>query len=493
MLLEILKKHAKSKIKNKLFIYSDGKNYSFKEIDELVNKTCNYFKKNLDLQKGDKICTSIDNSLTYVIIYFASMRYGLVINPSPTYLSKNEFIKNINQIKPKVIFTDNNLSLKKNKVVKILNDNFFYKLISNYDKKYINSYNIIPKETAVLYYSSGSTGNPKLIEISHKAIYESQKMQKNSTLKFSGNNHLCILPLAHTSSLRSTLKFCLYNGRSVFLYKNFWSIKDRLIDIIYKKKITFIQVVPSIINMLIQIYSNERNLQKKINSLKFIASGSAYLTEKLKTQFKNNFNIPVINIYGLSETCAISMTSFKKNNEIYGNSIGKVLKGVKFKIINEKNKKVKNNEPGELLIKSPSIFSGYYNSNSTLDNFTKDKFFKTGDIVISNNNNELTYVERKKNIVIKSGININCREIDNTLISLDYVSDSYTTSKSDLFHGEVPISYVVLKKKKRNEDIIKDIKKVLGEFKTPNEIIILKEIPRSQTGKIQFFLLNNHE
>ena len=375
MLLEILKKHAKSKIKDKLFIFSNGKNYSFKKIDELVNKTCNYFQKNLDLQKGDKICTLIDNSLTYILIYFASMRYGLVINPSPTYLSNDEFIRNINQIKPKVIFVNNNIILKKNKVVKIHNDNFFYKLISKYDKKYINNPKNISKETAVLYYSSGSTGNPKLIKISHKAIYESQRMQKNSTLKYSGNNHLCILPLAHTSSLRSTLKFCLYNGRSVFLYKNFWSIKDKFIDIIYKKKITFIQVVPSIINMLIQIYSNEKNLQKKINSLKFIASGSAYLTEKLKTQFKNNFNVPIINIYGLSETCAISMTTFKKNNESYGNSIGKVLKGVKFKIINEKNKKLKNNEVGELLIKSPSIFSGYYNSKSSVDSFTKDNFF----------------------------------------------------------------------------------------------------------------------
>ena len=114
-------------------------------------------------------------------------------------------------------------------------------------------------------------------------------------------------------------------------------------------------------------------------------------------------------------------------------------------------------------------------------------------MVISNNNNELTYVERKKNIVIKSGININCREIDDCLIAQDYVGDSYTTSKPDLFHGEVPVSYIVLKRKKKTDEIIKNIKTKLGEFKTPNEIKILKKIPRSQTGKIQYFLLNNNE
>ena len=97
MLLETLKKHAKSKIQNNLFIAINEKYYSFKKIDDLVNKTCNYFE-NLGLNKRDKICTSIDNSLTYVLLYFASMRYGLIINPSPTYLSKNQFLKNIDQI-----------------------------------------------------------------------------------------------------------------------------------------------------------------------------------------------------------------------------------------------------------------------------------------------------------------------------------------------------------------------------------------------------------
>tara|TARA_Y100000768_G_scaffold111670_1_gene82269 strand:- start:12205 stop:13683 length:1479 start_codon:yes stop_codon:yes gene_type:complete len=492
MLLETLKKHAKSKIQNNLFIAINENYYSFKKIDDLVNKTCNYFE-NLGLKKRDKICTSIDNSLTYILLYFASMRYGLIINPSPTYLSKNQFIKNIDQIKPKVIFVEQKIFSKKSKIIKIDNDDIFLNIIFKYNKNYKNKKKILPKDVAVLYYSSGSTGSPKLIAISHKAIFETQKMQENSTLKYSGNNHLCILPLAHTSSLRSTLKFCLYNGRSVFLYKNFWTIKDRFFEIIYKNKITFVQVVPSILNMLIQIYSKNKNLHKKTNSLKFLASGSAFLSEKIKNKFKNNFNVPIINIYGLSETCAITMTKLNKNNDISHNSIGQVLKGIKFKIIDGNNKKVKNNVPGELVIKSPSLFSGYYNTKSRKAYFTKDNYFKTGDIVTSNNKSELKYIERKKNIVIKSGININCREIDDYFMSLNYIKDAYTTSKPDLFHGEVPISFVVLKFKKRKDKIISDIKKHLGDFKIPSEISVLKKIPRSQTGKIQYFLLNKND
>ena len=92
-------------------------------------------------------------------------------------------------------------------------------------KKNIKIKKINRENIAVLYYSSGSTGKSKLIQMSHRAIYNSQKMQLRSTLMKSGNNHLCILPLAHTSSLRSTLKFCAFNQRSVFLYKIFGLLK----------------------------------------------------------------------------------------------------------------------------------------------------------------------------------------------------------------------------------------------------------------------------
>ncbi len=492
MLLETLKNHAKSKNQNKLFIAYNENYYSFKQIDDFVNQTCNYFR-NLNLKKGDRVCTSIDNSLTYILLYFASMRYGLVVNPSPTYLSELELIKNIKQINPKAIFIDKRLNLKKIATIKVVDDIVFLKKILKFSKKFNNKFKIRPNDIAVLYYSSGSTGKPKLIKISHKAIFESQKMQKNSTLKESGDRHLCILPLAHTSSLRSTLKFCLYNARSVFLYKNFWSIKDKFLEIIYKNKITFVQVVPSIINMLIKLYSKNRNAHKKLKSLKFIASGSAYLPEKLTNQFKKDFKVSLINIYGLSETCAISMTKLNRKYDNNGSVVGEVLRGIIFKIIDKKNMKVKINQPGELVIKSPSIFSGYYNDKSNNKYFTKDNYFKTGDIVISNNNKNLIYIERKKNIVIKSGININCREIDEFLINLNYITDSYTTSKSDLFHGEVPVSYIVLKFKKTKDEILRDLKKNLGDFKSPNEVKILKKIPRSQTGKIQYFLLNSHD
>ena len=492
-LIDVLEKNSEGKKGDKTFIFYDNKHYSFKNTLNLINQTCNFFL-DLKLKKKDRISLILENSIEFVILYFASMKYGLIVNPSPTYLSRVEIIKNINTIRPKKIFCSTDIVfLKKshehgNKTFIIDNKFNFLEFIKNFSTKF-KKIKINNENTAVLYYSSGSTGKPKLIKMSHRAILNSQKIQKKSTLMYSGERHLCILPLAHTSSLRSTLKFCLFNHRSIFLYKNYWSIKNNILNIIKKNKITFVQTVPSILSMMSVMYSNNINVQNKIKTMKFVACGSSYLSQEIANKFINIFNIPIVNIYGLSETCAISMTNYKDKNYTL-NSVGKILPGIKYKILNKKNKKCRIGEPGELYVKTPAMFNGY--QNQKINKSDLKKYFKTGDIFTADNKNYLNYIERKKNIIIKSGINISAKEIDDVILKSKFVNDTFTTSQSDLFHGEVPLCYIVPKQK--DFDLAKLIlfcKKRIGEFKVPAHFKIIKKIPRSPTGKIQYSLLES--
>ena len=486
-LIKVLEKNSQNKKSSKTFVYYNNKNYSFKKIFSLIKKTCALFDK-LNLKQNDHVTLFVENSVEFVILYFASMRYGLVVNPSPVYLSKKDVLNNLNQIKPKYIFCSSKFYfLKKNKFYKnklylIKNENDFINEINKF-KKEIKIKKFDRENIAVLYYSSGSTGKSKLIKMSHRAIYNSQKMQQSSTLMKSGNNHLCILPLAHTSSLRSTLKFCAFNQRSVFLYKNFWTIKGTILDIIENHKITFIQTVPSILSMLSSIYSQNLDIHNKIKTLKFVATGSSYLSKEVADKFMNIFNIPIVNIYGLSETCALTMTNYK-DKEFILNSVGNILPGIKYKLINNSNKTCKVGEAGELLVKTNAIFSGYFGKN-----IKKSVYFKTGDIFTEDNKGYLNYIERKKNIIIKSGINISAKEIDVIVLNSNLVKDTFTTSINDVFHGEVPITYVVPKKKFKLNSLETYCRKNLGDFKVPSIIKVLKKIPRSPTGKIQYSLL----
>ena len=488
-IIKILENNSQNKKSNKTFIFYNNKKYSFKTIFSLIKNTCNLFYK-LNLKQNDRITLFLENSVEFVILYFASMRYGLVVNPSPVYLSRKDVINNLNQIKPKYIFCSSNFNfLKKNRLYKnkayVIKDekNFLNKINKLKKEKKIKKFN--NENIAVLYYSSGSTGKSKLIKMSHRAIYNSQKMQQSSSLKKSGNNHLCILPLAHTSSLRSTLKFCAFNQRTVFLYKNFWTIKSSILDIIEKYKISFVQTVPSILSMLSSIYSQNLEIHNKIKTLKFVATGSSYLSKDVADKFMNTFNVPIINIYGLSETCALTMTKYE-DKEFILNSVGNILPGIKYKLTNN-NKNCKIGEAGELSVKTPSIFSGYYGKNSK--NVKKNNYFKTGDIFTKDDKGFLYYIERKKNIIIKSGINISAKEIDDIVLNSKLVKDTFTTSIKDTFHGEVPITYIVPKKKYKLNILENFCRKNLGDFKVPSFFKVLKKIPRSPTGKIQFSLL----
>lgn len=489
-IIKVLEKNSQNQKSNKTFIYYNNKKYSFKTLFSLIKKTCNLFYK-LNLKQNDRITLFLENSVEFVILYFASMRYGLVVNPSPVYLSKKDVLNNLNQIKPKLIFCSKNYNFIKlnksfkNSVYEIKDEISFIGEI-NKIKKEVKIKKIDNENTAVLYYSSGSTGKPKLIKISHRAIYNSQKMQQRSTLMKSGNNHLCVLPLAHTSALRSTLKFCAFNQRSVFLYKNFWTIKNTILDIIAEHKITFIQTVPSILSMLTSMYSNNSDIHNKIKSLKFVATGSSYLSKHIADKFSNIFNISIVNIYGLSETCALTMTDYK-DKEFILNSVGKILPGIKYKLINSNNKICKSGEPGELYVKTKSIFSGYYGKK--IKNFKNNSFFKTGDIFSKDRKGYLYFIERKKNIIIKSGINISAKEIDEVVLNSKLVKDAFTTSTEDVFHGEVPITYLVLKKKNKLNALENYCRENLGDFKVPSFFKVLKRIPRTPTGKIQYSML----
>ena len=115
--------------------------------------------------------------------------------------------------------------------------------------------------------------------------------------------------------------------------------------------------------MLTSIYSNNSDIHNKTKSLKFVATGSSYLSKDVADKFRNIFNIPIINIYGLSETCALTMTNYE-DNEFILNSVEIYYLGIKYKLTDDKNKICKNGEPGELSVKTKNQYlAGYCGKN----------------------------------------------------------------------------------------------------------------------------------
>lgn len=468
---------------NKIFIFNleDKKKISYKKFNELLNKCCNFFLSK-KVNPKDILTIKIKNSPEFLVIYFASLRFKSIINPIPSSISDFEFQEKIKFLKPKLIFVDNFSKIKKKNIINIDRD-FETSFLEFLDNNFSKDFNIIKnsknKDTAVLYYSSGTTSNPKIIEYSHYAMTELQRSMVKSQFTNKKINHLCILPFAHTSVLRYSIKQAVYVGSTIFIVDNFWRIKNEIFKLISKYKINYIQIVPTLASSMLSL---KHKLKKNHNII--FGCGSSVLSKDLQLKFEKKFLTKLLNLYGLSE---IGSSHFENVNKRKIGSIGKPLDIYNFKILNNKNKYCKNYEVGELIVKGKALFNGYYkNPNLTKKSFYRN-YFKTGDLCYTDKSGIFYYVDRKKDLIIKGGVNISPSEIDETILKTDQnIIEAATVGQKDNFYGEIIKSYIVLKNKKKYSKTKLENKliKKLGQFKSPDIIIIKKNLPKTVSGKI---------
>ena len=476
---DVLRLRAK-KNSNKIFVINNKKRYTYSEINQLVDRCCFFFQE-LKIKEREIVSFSLINSVEFLILYFACIRSNILANPLPHTLSKFEIKQKVNFLKSKYFFSDQEINIKsKFYYIDKNENNSFLKNLKKLDtnnKEFKTK--VKKKDTAVLYYSSGTTNDPKIIEYSYNAMLTLQKAMKEIKFTNFNTNHMCILPMGHTSVLRYSVKQALYVGGTIFIYESFWSIKNNFWKIIKKNKINFVQLVPSIVVSLLNLKA-PKPLKFKIK----FGCGSDKIDNKIKNIFEKKFFTKLLNLYGLSE---IGASHFEQKNNKKNNSIGKPLKIYNCKIFKSKNKLSNLNEVGELGVKSKAIFNGYYkNKILTKKSFNKLGYFLTGDLCSKDNKNNYFYHGRKKDLIIKGGVNINPNEIDEVVESYNKnILKSVTIGVNDHFLGQRLKTFILLKKKIiKLKKLDSFLLKKLGQLKKPDNIIIVDKFPQTSTGKI---------
>lgn len=477
------------KAPDKTFIndISANRSYAYSGFNKLVNATVRLLEEQ-KVKPGDVVSVCVRNSSELLMIYFASIRLGGIINLIPFSLSQKELIHNIDFIKPKLIFLENINSDKISKKHKTFiiksegEDSFVNKLKKFSDEDIKREFN--EENTACLYYSSGTTSNPKGILCSHKSMITLIDSTCRGFNHTSDTVHFGILPMGHTAIINYSLLPATYMGGTLVFTENFMKIRNNFWDIIQKYKISYVETVPTIIFLILNIkYPNYS--REKISSLPYVACGSAPLPEEMQKSFEEKFNIPLLNLYGLSETGQMTFDNpFEKGRKIGG--IGKPLDIVEIKIFDEKGEEVTTGVTGEMAVKTKALFKGYYKNKKLYDSCFKNGYFCTGDLGRVDNDGIFYYVDRKKDLIIKGGTNIAPNLIDEVLLKHPAVTEVASVGKPDILLGEVIKSYIVLASGQEvTEKELKDYcKEELGEFKSPSEIEFVDSIPKGPSGKI---------
>ena len=473
---------------DKVFIknLATRKSYTYRDFDELVNSGVR-FLEDRDVARGDIVLLCLKNSIEFLAMYFASARLGSIINPVPPSIGGAELAANVRFIRPKLSIIEEKYASEdfgKNSVVSVTfeGDRTFLHLLRSFSDA-VATRKLGDDAPVCLYYSSGTTANPKGILFSNKGLMNLVLLICRGFGHNEQSIHLGILPMGHTSVLHYSLLPMLCVGGTFIFSENFLTIRKDFWHLARDHKVTYVQTVPTVLYMILN--TAYPDYKKSDVEIQCIACGSAPLPESIKKPFERTFGIRVANLYGVSEAGHL-MDDYPFRGTWKPGGIGRPLSDVDLRIFDDAGNEVKSGTVGEFVVKTPGLFMGYFKDKKLYVSSFKRGYFCTGDLGYKDAHGLYYYVGRKKDLIIKGGVNISPNLIDEILLKHPKIAEAASVGTPDDFFGEVIKSFVVIQsgEKMSREEFFAYCKEELGDFKSPSEVEFVREIPKTFSGKI---------
>ena len=334
-------------------------------------------------------------------------------------------------------------------------------------------------DDAMIIYTSGTTGKPKGVVLTHQNLITDAQYITEWFAFSSETRFMNILPLFHVNGEVVTLMTPLYCKGSVVLNRkfsasNFWPY-------IAQYQVNIFSTVPTILSVLL----NHPQPEVDISSLNFGICGAAPLPVEVHKQFEATFNIPIYEGYGLSETTCFSSFNPPDVHKRKIGSIG-VAVGNEMAIWDEHNHPVPVQEGGEIVVRGKNVMKHYFKNPDATEKAFASGWFHTGDFGKQDEDGFFYILDRVKDMIIRGGENIYPREVDEVLYTHPAVSAAATIGVPNEKYGEVVKSYVVLHEGQvaTASDLIDYCKARLANYKCPESVAFIAEIPKGPTGKL---------
>tara|TARA_B100000989_G_C19528000_1_gene467983 strand:- start:1482 stop:3032 length:1551 start_codon:yes stop_codon:yes gene_type:complete len=486
------------KLPNKISFICNEKKITNSELYENVKNIVFNLRK-IGLRKGNTIALILHNSIVYPQIFLAASYMDLNIAPLNPLISKNDILKQLQELNIKALFSWEDylktIDLKKININKkyCFDLNSKSKIFQNFDKLLINPNNkfklIIKKnnynKNFLFGLTSGSTSEPKVVSWSQKTkILRSRHAKKIYNLNIN-DNLIISTPMYHSISFRLIILPIFLNTTCIILDK---FNKENWIKNIKIHKVTFSILVADQIE---KIYQNLNN--KSLKSLKTLVSCCSPLSKKIKQSIIKYKNLDVYDTYGASEVGTITNINLKKEkNKI--NSNGKPTPGYAIKILYNNKLFSKPNIEGEICCNTKNIFSGYYKNKTNYQNTLNNKYYLTGDIGYLDRHNYLYVTGRKKDIIIRGGINIYPLDIEKILNKFPFIDETCVIGLVDKKLGEKICVLILSKniKKINTAKLFKYCINNLADYQIPSIFYHVKELPRGSLNKVSKYKIKKN-
>jgi long-chain acyl-CoA synthetase len=458
--------HA-DKSPNKSAIIFKDKAYSYKTLVLDIKSSSEALHKH-GCKKNNKVILRAANTYQFICVYFAIHLIGAIVVLIPS--ERDEAFESL-------VYKVTHASLKIEDSAFFCKDNKSYKSVSDF-KCVINSNNV-----ADIVFSSGTTGDPKGVPITHGKQYLATENIINHVKNNSQDIELILMPLSHSFGM-GRLRSVLFAGGSMIIGPAIFNLKE-IFHYLKEYNVNGLGLVPSAWNILRKL--SRDSITKFSNQMKYIEFGSAYLAKEEKEFISESF--PKTNLvmhYGLTELSRALFINFHEDDL---GAIGKLQKNVSVKIVDSNGKVIPDGDSGEIILQSSWMLEEYYNSNELNMHAFHLDHIRTGDLgKIADGYLYLT--GRLKEIINVGGRQISPYYIEDKLNLLSFIEESACIGVPHEEMGESIVAFVAIKESMRNSDndIKNQIHSLIAEstpaYMIPKKIIIIDSIPKTPSGKI---------
>ncbi|MCB8954457.1 MAG: long-chain fatty acid--CoA ligase [Ardenticatenales bacterium] len=480
---------------------------TYAQVNGAANQVANGLV-NAGIQPGDKVAISCPNLPYFPIIYYGILKAGAVVVPLNVLLKPREIAYHLSDSDAKAYFCfegTEQLPMGQMGYAGFQDagscEHFFMitanpagpspiagtqtlGMMMGTQPPVFNTVATDPDDTAVILYTSGTTGRPKGAELTHSNMVMNARLADNMYERAEHETHLIVLPLFHSFGQTVQMNSGFYTRSTLVLLARFDA--DAALAAMDTENVTIFAGVPTMYWALLNHPGADKyDLEKIAGNLRLCASGGAAMPVEVMKAFEQKFNVVILEGYGLSETSPVA--SFNRADRVTKpGSVGIPVWGVDIKIVDPEDREVPQGDLGEIVIKGHNVMKGYYKRPEANAEAFRNGWFHTGDIGRKDEDGYVYIVDRVKDMIIRGGFNVYPREVEEVLMMHPAISLASVIGIPHDQYGEEIKAFVVLKPdvELSAEELIAWSKENMASYKYPRHVEFRDTLPMNATGKI---------
>ena len=481
----------------KIAVIYQGQKISFRELDGLVNSFANALA-NLGVKKGDRVALYMTNRPEYLISVYGVARLGAVFTPmNPTY-KEEEVAHQLQDADVSVVVVQDSLyarvksvrrqvkSLKSVIIVGQRSENgdpLFLDLIRQSSPKHPPQVQLSWNgDLVALPYSSGTTGLPKGVMLTHQNLVANAIQFISSGRITERDTLLLFLPFYHIYGIM-LINGALYSGATQVIMEAF--DLDLSLSLAQKHQATLYYAVPPI---LIQMDGHPNLSAYEVSHLRYIMVGAAPMAPDVAQRVQEKLGVRVLQGYGLTEASPVTHLNPVDQGKVKLDSVGLGVSNQEQKIVDLETgeRELEVGEVGELAVKGPHVMQGYWKSQEETARVLRDGWLSTGDIARMDAEGYIYIVDRKKEMIKYKGFSVAPAEVEAVLFQHEAVADCAVIGKPDVEAGEIPKALVLLRSGQEisPDDLMEFVGSRIAGYKRVREVAFVTSIPKTASGKI---------